>query len=469
MHIFKLSILIFNFLLFTNNALAADAWKIIIPTAAQGSTDVLTRALGERISKYLGEPVDIENIPGNSGSLAANKVFKADSNAKVLMMATVSSHAIAFGLSPSPIYKADEFSPIALVGTAPYLLMVSTTSPFNKAQDLFDSARRSPFTYSSTGTNGPHHLVAELIAKQAQLQMVHKPFGGGAEALQALSSNTVDLMLPASILALPKIKDGSLRGLATTGSQRSKALPLIPTMHEIGLKGFSAESWYVLVGPPRMPTENVERIEKAVAYALQDSQYLKLLENNGVEAGIMQRAHINPFLNAEAKKWGDLVMQLNAPAKQVSSQCLMELSKLKSAEQFAMVARDGLITTRRQAQDFKNVLLRFWSEQAQTMQSRLSERNIEIQSMIKTLETLANASNEYVQIVETVKSEGVKVSTTYASAIKKLEPANPLSIFTADENAKGIDIAIFRALETLVSLTTTNMENQRNQVLSNCH
>lgn len=113
--------------------------------------------------------------------------------------------------------------------------------------------------------------------------------------------------------------------------------------------------------------------------------------------------------------------------------------------------------------------LGFWSEQAQTMQSRLSDRNIEIQSMIKTLETLANASNEHVQIVETVKSEGVKVSTTYASAIKKLEPDNPLSIFTADENAKGIDIAIFRALETLVSLTTTNMENQRNQVLSNCH
>jgi gas vesicle protein len=162
-------------------------------------------------------------------------------------------------------------------------------------------------------------------------------------------------------------------------------------------------------------------------------------------------------------------MQLNAPAKQVSSQCQMELSKLKSAEQFAMVARDGLITTRRQAQDFKNVLLRFWSEQAQTMQSRLSDRNIEIQSMTKTLETLANASNEHVQIVETVKSEGVKVSTTYASAIKKLEPANPLSIFTADEHAKGIDIAIFRALETLVSLTTINMENQRNQVLSNCH
>lgn len=468
MRLFKLSILLMNLFLFTNSTYASDPWRIIIPTAAAGSTDVLTRALGSRISKYLGEPVEIENMSGNSGSIAANKVFTSDPNTKILMMATVSSHAIAFGLTPSPSYKADGFSPIALVGTAPYLLMVSPSSPYTKAKDLFDTARRTSFTYSSTGTNGPHHLVAELIAKQAQLQMIHKPFGGGADALSAVSSGSVDLMLPASILALPKIKDGSLRVLATTGSQRAKALPNVPTLKEIGLTGFSAESWYVLVGPPKMPIESLERIEKAVAHALQDSDYLKLLESNGVDSGTMKREEINPFLNAEAKKWGELVLQLNAPPKVASNQCQTELTKLKSSEQFAITARDGLITARRQAQDFKNVLLRFWSEQAQTMQSRLADRNNEVQSITKSLESLANAANEHVQIVETIKSEGPKVSKTYESAIKKLDPANQLSIFMADEHAKGIDIAIFRAFETLVTLTTTKMENQRNQVLSNC-
>jgi len=109
MHLFKLSILLINLFLFTNNAIAADPWKIIVPTAAAGSTDVLTRALGERISKYLGEPVEIENMPGNSGSIAANKVFASDPNTKILVMATVSSHAIAFGLTPNPSYKADGF------------------------------------------------------------------------------------------------------------------------------------------------------------------------------------------------------------------------------------------------------------------------------------------------------------------------------------------------------------------------
>ena len=469
MHLFKLSILLMNLFLFTNSACASDPWRIIIPTAAAGSTDVLTRALGSRISKYLGEPVEIENMSGNSGSIAANKVFTSDPNTKILMMATVSSHAIAFGLTPSPSYKADGFSPIALVGTAPYLLMVSPSSPYTKAKDLFDTASRTSFTYSSTGTNGPHHLVAELIAKQTQLQMIHKPFGGGADALSAVSSGAVDLMLPASILALPKIKDGSLLVLATTGSQRAKALPNVPTIKEIGLTGFSAESWYVLVGPPKMPIESLERIEKAVAHALQDSDYLKLLESNGVDTGTMKREEINPFLNAEAKKWGELVLQLNAPPKVVSNQCQTELTKLKSSEQFAITARDGLITARRQAQDFKNVLLRFWSEQAQTMQSRLADRNNEVQSITKSLESLANAENEHVQIVETIKFEGPKVSKTYESAIKKLDPANQLSIFMADEHAKGIDITIFRAFETLVTSTTTKMENQRNQVLSNCH
>ena len=129
----------------------------------------------------------------------------------------------------------------------------------------------------------------------------------------------------------------------------------------------------------------------------------------------------------------------------------------------------AIIAISTQAQDFKNVLLRFWSEQAQTMQSRLADRNNEVQSITKSLESLANAENEHVQIVETIKFEGPKVSKTYESAIKKLDHANQLSIFMADEHAKGIDIAIFRAFETLVTSTTTKMENQRNQVLSNCH
>ena len=155
-----------------------------------------------------------------------------------------------------------------------------------------------------------------------------------------------------------------------------------------------------------MPLDSLERIEKAVAHALQDSAYLKLLESNGVDSGSMKREEINPFLKAEAKKWGELVLQLNAPPKAAANQCQLELTKLKSAEQYAIAARDGLITTRRQAQDFKNVLLRFWSEQAQTMQTRLADRNNEFQLITKALESFANTANEHAQIVETIKSEG---------------------------------------------------------------
>lgn len=134
-----------------------------------------------------------------------------------------------------------------------------------------------------------------------------------------------------------------------------------------------------------------------------------------------------------------------------------------------MTARDGLITTRRQAQDFKNVLLRFWSDQAQTVQSRLADRNLELQTITKALESLANSTGEHAQIIETIISESAKVSKTYMSAITKLDPANQLSIFVADDHAKGVDITIFRSLETLVSLTTKNMNNQLNLVSSNCH
>ena len=452
-----------------NPVRAAETWKILVPTAAQGSTDVLTRALAKTLSADLGEVVEVLNVPGLSGTKAANTVYAAAADTKTLMMATVSSHAIAFGLTPSPNYSADGFTPIAMIGAAPYLLMVSPTSPHTEAKSLFEAARRSPLAYSSTGVNGPHHLVAELMAQRVQVQMKHQPYGGGADALQALANGMVDLMLPASILALPKIQDGSLRVLATTGSQRSQTLPQVPTLSESGLPGFSAESWYVLLGPPKMPAASIERLEKAVVRALQDPAYLKLMQSNGVEARPMGRAQVNAFLLAESQKWGSLVQQLNAPAAVASGPCQQALAQWQSAQQWALTSRDALITTRRQAQDFKNVLLRFWSDQSRVMQSRLADRVQDLKSLAQSLEQLNQVTGQHAQIVGVITLEITKVSKTYEAAIQQLEPGNAMSVFKADEHAKGIDVPMFRALEQLVALTTTQMQQQRNQVLAQCH
>ena len=291
-------------------ALAEETWRILIPTAAQGSTDVLSRELARHLARSMNASVETENLPGKSGTIAARKVLAAAPDSRMLLMATVSSHAIAMGL-PEPVgYGPDDFTPIAMIGSAPYLLVVANASPYTSAQALVAAARKGALEYSSTGTGGPHHLVGELFAQKARLALIHRPYKGGADALGAVMEGKVQMMLPAAILALPRMRDASIRVLATTGAQRSPRIPEVPTMAEAGLDGFEADSWYVLVGPPKMAPADVRRLSDTVMAVLRDPSFIKMLAENGVDAGDMARDSIPAFLNAEARKWGDLVQAL---------------------------------------------------------------------------------------------------------------------------------------------------------------
>ena len=290
--------------------LAAEPWRIVIPTAAQGSTDILSRELGRHLARVLGSPVETENLPGKSGTIAARKVFASAPDSQRLLMATVSSHAIAMGLPEPAGYRPGDFTPIAMIGTAPYLLVVANASPYTSVQALISAARKGALEYSSTGTGGPHHLVGELFAQKANLTLVHRPYKGGAAALGAVMEGKVQMMLPAAILALPKMRDGSIRVLATTGARRSTRIPQVPTMAEAGLPGFEADSWYVLEGPPGMSPAEVRRVSDAVATVLRDPAFIKVLEDNGVDAGGRPRESIAAFLDDEARKWGGLVTTL---------------------------------------------------------------------------------------------------------------------------------------------------------------
>lgn len=290
---------------------ARDTWTIVVPTAAAGSTDILSKALAKELAKSLDADFTTENLPGKAGSLAGAKVAKAAADARTLLMATVTSHAIATGLPGGPGYDPRAgFTPIAMVGTAPYLLVVSGQSPHRSMADLVAASKAQALRYSSTGVGGPHHMVGELFARRAGAMLVHVPYKGGAPALKAVIDGDVQTMIPAAILALPRARDGSIRVLATSGARRSSELPDVRTMAEAGLAGFAAESWYVLVGPPGMPAASADRIAKAVEGALADPAFKALLKENGVEGGGVARAELPAFLEREAKLWGGIVKDL---------------------------------------------------------------------------------------------------------------------------------------------------------------
>lgn len=244
--------------------------ELIVPTAAEGSTDLLARLLAQGLESQGWGPIKVRNLPGRTGSLAAQAVATAAPDGSTLLLATPSSHGIAAAfVGQLPYDSVTSFTPVVRFAAAPYLLVVRPSGPANLAA-FRDQVRRSerPWRYASTGVGGPHHLVAEYFFKQAGLQLTHVPMTGGKEAIDRLEMGDVDVMLPAAVLALPRIQAGYLKALAVTGDQRLPSLPDVPTFVEAGLP-VNLVSWYGVMGPAGMNPALTDRLALAVRTSLQ--------------------------------------------------------------------------------------------------------------------------------------------------------------------------------------------------------
>ncbi|MDO8776345.1 MAG: tripartite tricarboxylate transporter substrate binding protein [Burkholderiaceae bacterium] len=301
-------------------ALAQTAWptkpvKIVVPFAPGGTTDILARAVAPELSKAFGQPFIVDNRAGAGGNVGADIVAKSPADGYTLLMGTVGTHGINKSLYRRlPYDPQKDFAPITLVAGVPNVMVMQTEKAkalgINNVLDFIQYAKAHPgqLNMASSGNGTSIHLAGELFKSMTGTFMTHIPYSGSGPAMMGMVSGTVDVMFDNLPSAMPQIKGGKLKAFAVTSSQRSAAMPELPTVEEAGkLKGFEASSWFGLLAPAGTPAAVVLRLQQETAKALNSPAIKeKLLAQGAIPSGNTPQ-EFTRFIDAEIRKWAPVV------------------------------------------------------------------------------------------------------------------------------------------------------------------
>ena len=300
----------------------AQSWptkpiKIVVPFPAGGPTDVLTRAMGDKLSAQLGQPVIVENRPGAGGAIGADVVAKSAPDGYTLVMATSSTHSIGPYLSKLPYDPQKDFAAVAWIGNATNLLTVSNSVGASSVKELVELARKKPgkLNYASSGIGTVVHLTSEQFASMAGIQLTHVPYKGIQLAVPDLMSGQVAILFDNIMTALPHIRAGKLKALGISSLQRSPLAPDIPTIAESGLPGFESVVWFGIFAPAGTPRPIVDRLNAELNKALLDPVIRERFATLGFEPAGGTPAAFSAVVAAEAQKWSKVIREANVKAE----------------------------------------------------------------------------------------------------------------------------------------------------------
>lgn len=287
----------------------ARSITVIVPFPAGGSADTLARILGARLSEKLGQPIVVDNKPGVGGNLGTDLVVKSAPDGYTLLM-TPSSLAIAPHLySKLPFDPIKDLAPVTLIGNIPMAVVVSNNFQAKSIKELIAMAKEKPGTidYASAGNGTTNHLAVEQFKQLTNIDLVHVPYRGNPLAVIDVIAGRVPVFFDFVLTALPHIRDGKVRALATTGLQRSKVLPDVPTVNESGVPGFEAGTWFGIYAPAKTPKEIVEKINTQLLAALADPGIQERLKALGVDIIAKGPMELGELTKADLAKWGPIV------------------------------------------------------------------------------------------------------------------------------------------------------------------
>ncbi len=290
--------------------------RTIVAYPPGGSTDIIARIIGQKLTDRLGQTFIVDNRAGAAGMIGAELVARATPDGHTLMVADSPFVVNPSVFSKVPYDPIRDFTPIVLVGSSPLILVVPAASPSQNLADFIRLAKAQPgkITIASAGTGASSHVVAELFKMRAGVNLTHVPYKGLGPALAEVTGGQVDSLFSSIPAALQLVRTGKLRALGICTRNRMAAVSKIPTIEEGGVADFDAFIWYGYQGPAGLPKSVVDKLSREIARAAELPDVKERFGGMGLETMILMPDAFRPFIAKELKKWGDVVKAANIKA-----------------------------------------------------------------------------------------------------------------------------------------------------------
>ena len=284
--------------------------RLIVPFPPGGGNDIMARTIGQKLTESTGQAVVIDNRGGAGGNIGAETAARAVADGYTLFLGGVGSHGTNPGLQAKlPYDPIKDFAPITMIAAAPLLVVVHPSLPVKTIGELIQYAKTRPgqINFASSGTGSIAHLAPEMLNSMAKISLTHIPYKGTAPALVDLLGGQVQVMMNSAVSMLPLVRNGKLRGIATTGARRLTTLPEMPTVAESGVTGYEAASWYGILAPVQTPRPVIDTLNREIVAIMRRPELRERLIADGAEPVGNTPEEFAAYIKRELPRWAAVI------------------------------------------------------------------------------------------------------------------------------------------------------------------
>lgn len=288
--------------------------RIVVPYPAGGTSDILARSIGQKLSESLSQPVVVENKPGANGNVGAEFVARSAPDGYTLLLADIGALAISPSVYPKlPFDPAKDFAPVTMVAYSPHILVVHPSVPAGSVKELVALAKAKPgkLNFAISGVGGAPHLAGVDFALRTGVDWAYIPYKGGSQAIADVAGGQADVTLNGMLATYPLVQGGKLKLLAVSSAKRMSAIPDVPTIAESGLPGFETGSWQGVVAPAGTPRDVVTKLNSEIGRIVTTPEMRDKLGVQGADVRTNTSDEFTTFIKSEMSKWAKVVKDAN--------------------------------------------------------------------------------------------------------------------------------------------------------------
>ena len=291
------------------NAYPSRPLKAVISFPPAGATDILTRLMAHKVGEKIGQNIMVENKPGAGGTLGLEQVARSPADGYTLYLAASTNQMIASHLYPTKSDLQRDFVPVALIASAPHMLIVNNDVPAKTMSEFIDWLRNKngSVNFASQGTGTLSHLESELLLQRTNTKAVHVPYKGSAMAVSDMLSGAVSFMFDSVAASLPLVKSGKVRALAVASSSKVPAIPELPTVTETGVEGYNVDNWFGFYAPRGTPIEAIDLLAKATNEVLKEKSTIDELVSRGYVVTPGDGVKLAALTKQDHQRWGEVI------------------------------------------------------------------------------------------------------------------------------------------------------------------